>query len=309
MRSIEFRAMGCDIAAFIDAETPAAEQALRRLPGWFEEWEQVFSRFRPDSELNRLNAAAGTVQAVSPTLWQGLGAALQAAHRTEGLVIPTVLTALEQAGYRESFEKLRAGVLPSPPASPQGKTPPARWQDIQLDESMHTVCLPAGCRLDLGGSAKGWAAAEAARRLQAAGPALVNAGGDIAVNAPRIGGQPWQVDISDPHNPDQALAALNLSVGGLATSGIDYRRWQVDGQWRHHIIDPRSGAPAATDLLSVSVAAPDVLQAEAAAKAVLILGSQQGLDWLEAQPALAGLLVLSDGELLYSSRVLEILGE
>jgi thiamine biosynthesis lipoprotein len=129
----------------------------------------------------------------------------------------------------------------------------------------------------------------------------MDAGGDIAVSDQMADGHPWPVAIADPLDVQESLDLLALRSGGVATSGIDYRRWQKDGAWKHHIIDPRTGEPAQTDLMSVTIAAPDVLHAEAAAKTVLILGSQAGLDWLENQPELGGLLALQDGRVLYSS--------
>jgi thiamine biosynthesis lipoprotein len=149
--------------------------------------------------------------------------------------------------------------------------------------------------LDFGGIAKGWAAHQTARRLGMYGPALVDAGGDIAVSSLQADGQPWRIGVADPFEPDHSLAVLGLGRCGVATSGRDFRRWHQDGRPSHHIIDPRTGQPAETDVLTATVIAPDVLQAEAAAKKALILGSQDGLAWLEAHPGLTGLLVLEDG--------------
>ena len=108
-------------------------------------------------------------------------------------------------------------------------------------------------------------------------------------------------------HPDQPLQLLMVGQGGVATSGRDYRRWQRNGVWQHHIIDPRTGLPAKTDVLSATVVASTTSEAEAAAKAALILGSDAGLDWLEAHPSCAGLLVLEDGQVSYSSRIYEYL--
>jgi thiamine biosynthesis lipoprotein len=147
--------------------------------------------------------------------------------------------------------------------------------------------------------AKGWAADQAARRLSGFGPALVDAGGDIAVSGPRTGAAPWTIGVANPFFPDDELETLLLAGGaGVATSGRDYRRWQRNGQWYHHILDPRTGRPAETDVLTATVVAPTAAQAEVAAKVVLILGRQQGLAWLAARPALAACLVLQDGRLL-----------
>jgi len=108
------------------------------------------------------------------------------------------------------------------------------------------------------------------------------------------------VGVQDPLNPGEDLKVVGLIGGGIATSGREYRRWNKDGIWKHHIIDPRTGLPADTNVLSATVIAPNILEAETAAKVVLISGSQAGLAWLEAHPPLAGLLVLEDGQKIYS---------
>lgn len=300
MKRLEFHAMGSRMLAILDSSSPAAGSVLQNVPGWFEQWEQALSRFRLDSELSLLNRSEGQPVSVSDTLWDVFHAARQAEQDTDGLVRPTVLDALLQAGYDRSFDRLppfrqpeTAGVLELP----------TRTTTIAWDETTRTICLPEGVHLDFGGVAKGWAAEKAAGHLKHYGPALVDAGGDIAISAPRPGGQPWPIGIRDPFQPENHFETLLIKYGGVATSGIDYHRWQQGGQWNHHIIDPRSGLPADTDLLTVTVVAQDAIRAEAAAKAVLILGSAAGMDWLESDPALAGILVLQSGETHYSDRI------
>jgi thiamine biosynthesis lipoprotein len=136
--------------------------------------------------------------------------------------------------------------------------------------------------------------------LSELGSVLVDAGGDIAVNRARSGHIPWVIGVNDPFNRGAYLEKIYLGEGGVATSGRDHRQWKQGGKLRHHIIDPRTGKPADTDLLSVTVVAPNVMEAEVAAKTVLILGSQSGLDWLDRHEGVAGLAVLENGELLGS---------
>ncbi|HEX7588211.1 MAG TPA: FAD:protein FMN transferase, partial [Anaerolineae bacterium] len=181
--------------------------------------------------------------------------------------------------------------------------PAANWRQIKLDAKTQTVRLPRWMHLDFGGVAKGWAADQAVRRLSTIAPALVDAGGDIAISAARALGEPWPIAVADPIHPDADLEMLMLTHGGVATSGRDYRRWQRNGKWQHHIIDPRTGFPAETDVLSVTVIAPTTVSAEIAAKVALILGSQRGLQWIEARTELAGLLVLEGGQILRSRRM------
>jgi thiamine biosynthesis lipoprotein len=172
--------------------------------------------------------------------------------------------------------------------------------DFAVHPETRCLTLPDGCRLDFGGVAKGWAAQQAAIRLAAAGPALVNAGGDIAITGLRPGGESWPVGVADPFRPSMHLEILHLEGGGVATSGKDYRRWTVNGQRQHHLIDPRTGLPAESDVLAATVIAPTVMIAEALAKLVLLSGSAAGLHLLDGDPALAGVIVLENGQCLYS---------
>ena len=301
MHEMTFRAMGCQMTALIDADTPEAVAALAQVPEWFEAWEQALSRFRPDSELNRLNDQPGVDVPVSSTLWEVVEQAFAAWHASDGLVTPTQLAALVAAGYDRTFEAVPKDG--SAAAEPEWPTPrPALRPDIGVaqtvtrDGQARRLRLAPGARLDLGGVAKGWAADMTVARLSAFGPALMDAGGDIAVSGPRLGEAAWVVGVANPFFPDDALDNVQLSSrGGVATSGRDYRRWQRNGRWYHHIIDPRTGQPAETDVLTATVIAPSTARAEVAAKVALILGSQAGLAWLAARPELAGCLVLDDG--------------
>jgi thiamine biosynthesis lipoprotein len=299
-----FRAMGCQMLAVLELETdeqPAITStslsaSLDQVPGWFEEWEQALSRFRFESELSRLNRTADQFVPVSQPLWEVFQASLVADRTTGGLVTPTVLDAVVLAGYDRPFDQLPASM---------GYT--SLWAEIQplslvlSDEESHSICLPPGVHLDFGGIAKGWAAHQAVERLRQHGPALMNAGGDIALSGPRLDGRPWLVGVSNPFQPEEDLAWLHLQGGGIATSGKDRRRWKQGNLLQHHIIDPRTGNPAMTDILTATIIAPTAMEAEAAAKSVFLQGSGAGLEWLEADPGLAGLLVLDSGEILASS--------
>ncbi len=299
MQSITFRAMGCQMHAFLDSETGDANALLQSVPRWFAEWERILSRFRTDSELSALNqqAGAGWVH-VSPTLWEVVNDALVAARMSDGLVTPTVLPVMEMLGYDRDFAQVGNG---GAVAVPVDVPPPGDWRALRLDSARRAVMLPPGMRLDLGGIAKGWAAEWAARRLARYGPALVDAGGDIAVRGARVGGEPWAIGVDDPLHPGEHLAILLLSSGGVATSGRDVRRWRQGDVERHHIIDPRIGAPAQTDILAATVVAPSLHEAEVAAKVVMILGRQAGMQWLNARPWLAGLLVTETNDILHTS--------
>jgi FAD:protein FMN transferase len=304
MNSTTFYAMGSRIHIVFDESSPESEfsreELFRKARAWFQQWEGCLSRFLPESELCQLNQRSGLAVNISATMVSVLQSALKAARRTHGLVTPTILDALEAAGYDRSFERISPEMV-----NPDRKISvpdPQSWRQIELDVHAHTVRLPVGCRIDLGGIAKGWAADQALLRLNKSAPVLVDADGDIAVSRPRLDGQPWQIGIGRPEDASRHLAVLPVKQGGIATSGRNYRQWQQGKKRQHHLIDPRSGQPAETDVLSASVIAPSALEAEIAAKAVLILGSQAGLAWLEVRPRLAGLLVLEGGQVVYSRR-------
>ncbi|MEP7136192.1 MAG: FAD:protein FMN transferase [Chloroflexota bacterium] len=298
----EFKAMGCHMLAVLDMPGEDQPAQLEQVPSLFEAWEQSLSRFRETSELSQLNLSAGTPVQVSETLWDVLQESLLSERRSLGLVTPAVLDALVMAGYDRSFNQL----APTSSYLTFDRAPVGLLSEILLDESNRTVCLPPDLHLDFGGVAKGWAADQAARKLSAFGPALVNAGGDIAISGPQSNGGAWPIGITNPFDPEENLETLMIERGGVATSGKDYRRWQQDSVWQHHIIDPRTNLPAQTDVLTATVVAPSAVAAEVAAKVALISGSGAGLAWLESN-SLAGMLVLEDGERLYSQRISEYL--
>jgi thiamine biosynthesis lipoprotein len=302
LHRLEFHAMGCQMLAAIDHDDKPT--TLPNVPQWFEEWEQILSRFRYDSELTQLNQIHEQPVHVSKTLWDVLQIARQAEQMTNGLVTPSLLDALIEAGYDRPFDVLPHHVQYKPDPVITASLPLTM---MVLDEAARTVTLPFGMSLDFGGSAKGWCAYQAMQRLQAEGPALVNAGGDIAISGPRPDGSKWQIGITNPFRPGEEIETLFLNACGVATSGKDRRRWTRGRVLQHHIIDPLTSQSAQTDLLTVTVVAPNVMQAEAAAKAAFILGSRAGMAWIEAHPNLAALFILDDGHVVYSCKMENVL--
>jgi thiamine biosynthesis lipoprotein len=276
---LSFRAMGTHMLACLDVDSDQAPEVLAQVSAWFEAWEQALSRFRLDSELSRLNRSNGRPTPVSETFWQVFQAALDAEAWTDGLVTPTIADSLREIGYDRDFDLLAGVRLPTHLPTLTAVRP---LSAVEWDEAERTISLPEGIRLDFGGVAKGWAAHQAMLRLSEYGPALMNAGGDVASSGPLLNGGSWEA---------------------VATSGTDHRRWQQGNFLRHHIIDPHTGLPAQTDVLSATVVAPTVLEAEAAAKSALIRGGLAGMAWLDADPSLAGFIVLEDGQGLYNERL------
>jgi len=297
---IDFKAMGCRMLAMVDSSSPEAAETLAQMPNWFEEWEQALSRFRSDSELSDLNHSAGMPMQVSQTMWEVFQAAQEAESASGGLVTATELDALISAGYDQSFDKLPQERAAAPIS---GWHTTSSLNEVEAETATRTLVLPVDMQLDFGGVAKGWAAQQAARQLSVFGPALVSAGGDMAVTGPQNNGELWLVNIDDPFHPGNFLNTLMLGACGVATSGTDYRRWKQGGRWNHHIIDPRSGQPAQTDIIAATIIAPNAMQAEMAAKAALILGSENGMKWIEDQQLFSAMLVLETGECLYSNHM------
>ena len=300
MHNHEFHAMGCKNLVIVDADVRPS--ILDEVPVWFEEWEQTLSRFRLDSELSQLNqkATLGSSVQVSQDLWDVFQASKKAERLTGGLVNPLILDALVLAGYGKSFDRLQ--IETTPYLSEINASVPS-LKDVFADEVAKTICLPNDAHLDFGGVAKGWAAHQSVERLKMTGPTLVSAGGDIEVSGTRSNGESWVIGVEDPFNTDSYLEYIYLNSGGVATSGKDYRSWKRNGLSRHHIIDPDTGLPAETDILTATVIAPTVMQAEAMAKAILISGSQSGISWLDGDETLAGLFVLDSGERLHSKNL------
>jgi thiamine biosynthesis lipoprotein len=302
---LSFRSMGTEILACVDVDSGQSPTLLMEVPRWFADWEQILSRFRPDSELSRLNQTVDQSVRVSDNLWNVFQVARTAEEFTDGLVTPTVLDAMLESGYDRDFASLprQQNTFASTRSAVRSLA------SVKWDASKQTIQLPAGVHLDFGGIAKGWAAQQAMSRLSEIGPALMNCGGDIAVSGSLLDGSPWEIGVYKPFDRDsEYVEMLFFEHGcGVATSATDRRRWMQGNQVRHHIIDPRTGLPAESDVVSATVVAPTAVEAEAAAKSILIRGSLDGLDWLEANPALAGLLILEDGQILYSQKIMEYL--
>ena len=263
-----FRSMGCDVV--VAGARSSERRAIERL---FDERERIFSRFRPDSELNRVNAAAGRPVRVSQVFAEMLGMALEAKRETRGLVDPTLGAELEAAGYDTDFSAVAD--KPHPPGGIQ----PRRRDAVQLVE--RTVLVPRGVRLDLNGVVKGRTVDDALALLEGRG--FVSAGGDLAVRGTFVAGL--------PHG-----GTISLVRGALATSGTDRRRWLRGGRTQHHLIDPGTGAPAGSPWEQVTVCGLSCLGADVAAKAAFLLRAA-GPAWLDMR-GIPGRFVTAAGDVL-----------
>jgi thiamine biosynthesis lipoprotein len=230
----------------------------------FRRLEALLSRFRPDSELSALNRLGSLV--AGPDLATVTRLALDARERTRGRFDPTVHDALVAAGYDRTFDEIE-----DDGAGARGARA-ACGGAVAVDEASGLITLGPGTHLDLGGIAKGYAVDRACDLLSIAGPCLVNAGGDLAVRGvPRSGSWPIGLETGDGE------ATVPLERGAMATSGRDRRRWRSAGEERHHLIDPATGRPAASDLVRVTVVAATAVEAEVLAKSLFLAGELAAL--------------------------------
>jgi thiamine biosynthesis lipoprotein len=265
-----FPAFGSTVELTLAGRSPvAARQAFRRAEALAEAWDATFSRFRPDSELSLLNRSAGASPfRAGRLLFDAVSASVAAARTTGGLFDPTVLTALVAIGYDRPFSALVDG-----PAADRA-SPVAGAGAVELDERRRTIGLPAGVGLDLGGIAKGLYADRLAGELAGWPGGVVSAGGDLRLWGAPPGGDRWRIGVEDPADPARDLRTIALAAGGVATSGTSRRHWRRGGATLHHLIDPRTGLPAAAGLQSVTVVAPTAVHAEVAATALFVAGGR-----------------------------------
>lgn len=295
-----FRAMNTEVQLVIASEEEErAGVAASEIEAMFAETERALSRFLPESELSALNRSAGRPFRASPLLLQAVAQALAAARETDGLFDPTVLNALVAAGYDRSFElldsKRELAFSPSPtPPVPLSARPSVSWQDVVVDWRSGTITLPLWAGMDLGGIGKGWTVDRAVGILRSFRNFVVDAGGDIYAAGTQGDGSPWTVGIEDPADSGRDLAVLAVRDQAIVTSTVSRRRWLHDGREQHHLIDPRTGRSADTGVVSVTVIAGSVAQAETLAKAALLLGPQHGVGFLETH-GVQGVLVLGGG--------------
>lgn len=254
--------------------------------------EARWSRFRPDSELTRVNEHAGETVDVSSETVLLVERSIEAWHRTGGRFDPTVLPALRAAGYDRDFREVAARATDAPAPAPAGPAPGCDGIEVRR----HSVRVPAGVALDPGGIGKGLAADLVTDLLMTAGArgVCVNVGGDL-----RVAGRPedaaaWTVTIEDPLAPGHAIGAVQLTDEALVSSWRTRRTWVRDGRTVHHLIDPRTGEPAWSGLAGVSVVAADAWWAEALATSLFLLGSADAPDAVRHAGAEA-LVVRDDG--------------
>jgi thiamine biosynthesis lipoprotein len=290
-----------------------ARAALSACVSWLQEVDACLTRFQSQSELCRLNSAAGSWVAVSPMLFEMLEESLLAASESGGLFDPTLLSLLEALGYDRDFKAIAhretRGSQVVEWRVPHRSPLTGAWRRIQLDSRRRRVRLPLGAKLDFGGIAKGWAADTALDRFFRDIPdVLINIGGDMRARGGPPEGTPWPIGVGSTarqaDRPETVETVITLGSGGLATSGAADRWWYRAGERQHHLLDPRTGRPArlwidqedstaddTTDdsseprpvmLAAATALAPTAAHAEVAAKVALLRGYPAAVELVDA---------------------------
>ncbi len=298
---LRFEAMGTSIRLLIGpparAGMKSAPEAAADIRAWIEDFDRRLSRFRPQSELSRLNAAGHGWHPASPLLIRLIASGLEAAELTGGVVDPAMLERIEGCGYRDSRPRTQAPLLAealtvAPDRRPAGPDPRQRWRGFRVDSENGRVLKERGLGFDSGGIGKGLAADMASEMLAGHQRFLIDCGGDIRVGGPLALLDPYRVRVAHPLDGSHHRR-IRLATGAVATSGIDGRIWRRGDGFSHHILDPATGRPAWTGVISATAIAPTAVEAEARAKAALLAGP------LGAGPILGehgGLIVTDSGE-------------
>lgn len=275
----EFRALG----TYVHLQTEGdPDLARHRAADVLTALDLACSRFRTDSDLTRVNRAAGSWTPVSDLLLGAVEVAIAVAEETDGLVDPCLGRTLVELGYDTGFERLRT--LDRTRTS--GPVDPGAWRRIELDPA-GAIRIPAEVALDLGATAKAWASDLIALTLveEFGAPVLVSLGGDLRVAAPPGEHRTWTVRITeypDGRGDEIAPVTVALDSGGLATSSTRVRRWRAGSAEVHHLVDPRTGRPTNGPWRTATATGPSATAANAASTAALVLGAAAPA-WLSAR--------------------------
>ncbi|MGI6327777.1 MAG: FAD:protein FMN transferase [Dethiobacteria bacterium] len=260
--------------------------------------ESIFSSHITGSDIRRINEAAGREAVkVSPETVFVLQKALEVAEMSGGAFDPTVAPLLDLWGF-----KTDEPAIPSQ-NDLEEVLPLVNYREVEIDEASSTVFLPQpGMKIDLGGIAKGYIVDRGLKIVDnsSVSALFINAGGDISVAGTKSSGEMWRIAIQDPFESQRLTAVLDVEEGSIATSGDYQRFFEAGGEKYHHIIDPKTGYPAA-GISSVSILAPDTITADALSTAVFVLGLEDGLELLERLDGIEGVIIDKQGEIFASS--------
>jgi thiamine biosynthesis lipoprotein len=281
MQHFPFRAMNTQLElTFVDMEEETA-MLVTFAHNWFQHVEERFSRFLPESELSHLNRLAGECCMVSDTMLEVVHLAEMYRQLTQGIFDPLLLNALLNAGYSESYERLKQQNSISSSDIPITVD---LNRNIKIDNTMKSIQLPERISMDLGGIVKSWAVQRLVHHFQKhfkVSRGIINAGGDLMVwNDSTSSNLPWIIGIENPWLESEELGRLVIVNGSIATSSKLGRRWETERGEMHHIIDPRTMEPSVSDVVQCTVTGQNIMDCEIWAKVICIMGSKDGMQLL-----------------------------
>jgi|GEM_PF-309210 len=280
----QFEKLGTDIDIRIIAddvaEKKAAEKDLLEIERLYAHFTNIFSRFDPTSELSKLNSQLGKYSTASFDMLEVVALCLDYYAKTDGLYDPRILDVLEKVGYADDFKdgvrKFRAGsVVENDHFSKRSLAEDLKIVPrISLGQKNDTVFF--GTRMDFSGIAKGYITDKVVEFLKKRQwkNFLVDSGGDMFMRGVDEDGKLWTVNVE---GIDEKKLIFTLDDKAVATSGIGRRKWEIEGQRMHHIINPRKPQEFCFDLKSVSIIAESTTAADVWAKTIFLMGREGGM--------------------------------
>ncbi len=302
------------LSAWSNAEVSQqeAEAILEEAKQLCLDYEQMFSKSIPTSDLSRLNAANGQPTVVSPQTAYLIEQSLRYSELTDGYFDITIFPLKELWDFKAE--------APTPPTDEQIGEALAKvgYRNIELGEKAiyttaagesvegRTVTLHNGATIDLGAIAKGFIADEVYALLRERGitSALINLGGNVLVLGEKTENTPWRVGVQDPEaETGSYLASVAVSDQSVVTSGVYERFFEYDGVIYHHLLDPFTGRPADVELVSVTILSSSSMAGDAMSTSCFVLGLEKGLALAESQDGIEAIFITAEGEIVQTSGV------
>lgn len=280
------------------------EQALAKLAQACTHYDELFDSYSSDSDISRINAAGGEAVAVDVATVELVKQAIAFCAEADGLFDITI-------GAVSSLWDFKEGTRPSAEAI-AAALPHVNYRAIEVDEAAGTVRLTdPEAKLDLGGIAKGYVADKLCELLAnetSATAAVISLGGNVAFYGTKPTGDTWETGLRDPNVPggSTVVGTTRVAGGSLVTSGLYERTFKLDGTTYWHILDPRTGMPVQTDVVSSTVYCPSSCTADALSTTLFVAGSQEGAAIADAHSDTAAYFILNNGATAESSRWQEL---
>lgn len=278
------------ITAYPDLADGDLRDAADRAFGVFADLEHRFSLFRPDSEIVRVNAAAGTRTAVSALFLNTLRRALSMAEETGGVFDPLV------------------GRLTAPAGGAKRELARPTFRQVEIDDASSGLVMPRGAVLDLNSAVKGLALDMALDAFGGVGALMIEAGGDILVRGLPPGKDRWDIGVRDPQDPRRLVAVLPVRCGAACTSGDYFRAGAARAAGRRHLVNARTGRPAG-DIISMTVLAPAAMEADVLSTAAYLLPPREAAAFVELHDGASCLFVDAAGQIFASRRLEAVLAK